>query len=66
MHSRDKEMYKINHERTRSATEKIGLAWFIACTLHMALYETFLLPIGALATGGIVCVILSLVEKEND
>ena len=58
-------MYKINHERTRSAGEKIGLTWFIASTLHMALSKTLLVSIGALAAGGILCVIISLLEKER-
>ena len=36
-------MYKINHERTRSAGEKIGIALLIAGILHMALNQSFLL-----------------------
>ena len=59
-------MYKINRDRTRSAGEKIGLAWFIAATLHMALNETLLLPMSLLAAGGIVCVIITSLEKTND
>ena len=35
-------MYKLNHEHTRSAIEKIGLALFIAGALHISLSETFL------------------------
>lgn len=59
-------MYKINHERTRSAMEKIGLALFVAGVLHMALNETFLLSSTGLTVGGILCVIISLLEREND
>ena len=59
-------MYRFNHRGARSAGEKIGLAWFIASTLHMALSETLLLSISALATGGLLCVIVSLPEKNDD
>lgn len=58
-------MYKFNQERTRSAGEKIGLALFIAGVLHMTLNETFLVSSLVLTVIGILCVIISLLEKEN-
>lgn len=59
-------MYRFNYERARSTGEKIGLALFIAGILHMALNETFLLSSVGLTAGGMLCVIISLLEKEND
>ena len=59
-------MYKINHERTRAAAEKIGLALFITGVLHMALNQTFLLHNVLLTVVGLLCVIISVLEKNND
>lgn len=59
-------MYKIDYDRTRSSVEKIGVSLFIAGILHMALNETFLLSNIGLTVGGILCVIISVSEKEND
>ena len=59
-------MYKINHERTRSAGEKIGIALLIAGILHMALNQSFLLSNILLTVFGFACVIISVVEKTDD
>ena len=59
-------MYKINHERTRSAGEKIGIALFIAGVLHMALNQSFLLSNMGLTGVGLLCVIISVLEINND
>ena len=59
-------MYKINHERTRSAGEKIGIALFIAGILHMALNQSFLLSNILLTVFGFSCVIISVMEKTDD
>ena len=57
-------MYKLNHKRTRAAAERIGLALFIAGVLHMALNETIQHGNMGLAVGGLICVIITLLERE--
>ena len=59
-------MYKINHERTLSAGEKIGIALFIAGILHMALNESLLMSDMLLTGVGLACVIMSILEKQHD
>ena len=59
-------MYKLNHEHTRSAIEKIGLALFIAGALHISLSETFLPASIVLTAVGFLSLITSLLEKIND
>ena len=59
-------MYKINHERTRSAVEKIGIALLISGIIHIALSQSFLVSNILLTVLGFACVILSVVEKTDD